>query len=151
MSILALFFSTSTRGNITQSYHVEFPLVFSRLVLIRDVGGHGRAADVVHDVLLKRHHLVVVDLVGLLFTTVPSCSVYSFSTKQSLVLTSFCFLQHLGEQPDLVVLVCFSMLVVSFLGQTMVAWGDYCLSYSVLSLRQELTWHYFVFHWRGSV
>jgi hypothetical protein len=30
-------FSTSTRGNITQNYHVEFPLVSSHLVLSRDV------------------------------------------------------------------------------------------------------------------
>jgi hypothetical protein len=67
-------------------------------------------------VLLKRHHLVVVGWVGLLFTTIPSCSVYSISTKQSLSLISSCFLQLIGEQPDLVVLVCFSMLVVSFLG-----------------------------------
>jgi hypothetical protein len=44
---------------------VEFPLVSSHLVLGRDVGGHGRAADiVVHDVLLDRHLLVLVSWVA---------------------------------------------------------------------------------------
>ena len=68
---------------------MEFPLVSSHLVLSRDVGGHGLAADVVgHDVLLERHHLVLVCWVGLLLAMVPSRSVSSFSNNQSLVLTA---------------------------------------------------------------
>ena len=66
MSILA-HYSTSTRGNITQNYHVEVLLVLSHIVSSRDVGGHSLAADVVdHNMLLERHHLVLVWWVGLL-------------------------------------------------------------------------------------
>jgi hypothetical protein len=103
---------------------VEFVLVFSHLVRSRDVEGHGRAADVVQAARappsrcgplggVAVYHGPVVLSILLQDQAEPGPDVF------------------LGEQPDLVVLVCISMLVVSFLCQTMVAWGDYWLSCSV--------------------
>jgi hypothetical protein len=66
---------------------VEVPLVLSHLVFRRDVGGHGLAAGVVgHNLLLERHHLVLVCWVGLLLAMVTPCSVSSSCTGSSLVL-----------------------------------------------------------------
>ena len=97
---------------------MEVPLVLSQLVFRRDVGGHGLAAGVVgHDLLLERHHLVLVSWEGAAVSHghVMLCFVPLYRVEPGLdgLLVVH---QLLCEQPDLVVLVCIAMLVTSVLG-----------------------------------
>jgi hypothetical protein len=97
---------------------VEVPLVLSHLVFRRDVGGHGLAAGVVgHDLLLERHHLLLVSWVGAAVS--PGHVVLSFvplyRVKPGLE-GLLVFPQPLGEQPDLVILVYLAVLVSLVLG-----------------------------------
>jgi hypothetical protein len=97
---------------------VEVPLVLSHLVLRRDVGGHGLTAGVVgHDLLLERHHLILVCWVGaaVCHGHVVLCFVPLYWVEPGLE-GHLVVHQPLGEQPDWVVLMYLAVLVSSVLG-----------------------------------
>ena len=97
---------------------MEVPLVLSHLVFRRDVGGHGLAAGVVgHNLLLERHHLVLVSWVGAAVSHghVVLCFVPLYRVEPGLE-GLLDVRQPLGEQPDWVVLVYLAVLVSSVPG-----------------------------------
>jgi hypothetical protein len=115
---------------------MKVPLVLSHLVFRRDVGGHGLTGGVVgHDLLLERHHLVLVCWVGLLLAMVTSCSVSGSLYRVEPGLEGLLVVhQPLAEQPDWVVLITSPCWSPRSWARQWSTKGDCCLSCAGLSL-----------------